>query len=179
MKKSVERLLVRKLSNGSVIAFNELYKHYCDPLFNFSFSLLKDKEEAEGVVQRVFIKVWEKRTTLKPELSFQGYILKITKNFILKLIYNSLNEKEQIAERGTLERICMDNQGSETTYSELRIKIRKDIGNLPSQRKKVLIMSRKFNMSNNEIAECLSISVNTVKRHMNLAMKTLNKAEYI
>jgi RNA polymerase sigma-70 factor (ECF subfamily) len=178
MKRSVKKLLVKELSNGSVIAFNELYKHYCDLLFRFSFSLLKDKTEAEGVVQHVFIKVWEKRSTLNPELSFQGYIFKITKNYILKLIYNSLYEKEQIAAPVTFDRIHAENPGSYITYSELKSKFRKDIRELPSQRKKVFIMSRRLNMSNMEIAENLSISVNTVKRHMNLAMKTLKKAEY-
>ena len=175
MERSAEQLLVRELSNGSVNAFNELYKQYSDHLFNFSYSLLKDQHSAEEVVQHVFLKVWEKRSTLKPELYFQGYIYRITKNFVFKLIYDSLNRKERLNEAIGHTNISMGQSSSHLVHSELKRKVRKEIGNLPCQRKKVFIMSRKFNLTHKEIAENLLISVNTVKRHMNLAMKSLSK----
>ena len=175
MERSAEQLLVRELSTGSVNAFNELYKQNCDLLFSFSLSLLKDQVRAEETVQNVFLKVWEKRSTLKPELSFQGYIYKITKNFIFKLIYDTLNEKKRIDKTMTDAQIRIGHNNSDITYSELKSKVRKEIKNLPCQRKKVFIMSRKFNLTNKEIAKSLLISENTVKRHMNLAIKSLNQ----
>lgn len=178
MERSVEQLLVRELSKGSVNAFNELYKQYCDLLFNFSFLLLKDHDGAEEIVQNVFLKIWEKRSTLNPELSFQGYIYKITENYVFKLINNSLKEKKRIEEPNNHFGNYTDNGSSDVIYSELKKKIRKEIGNLPCQRKKVFIMSRKLNLANKEIAEQLFISVNTVKRHINLALKTLRQVLY-
>jgi len=175
MERSAEQLLVKELSNGSVNAFNELYKQYSNHLFSFSISLLKDQIRAEETVQHVFLKVWEKRSTLKPELSFQGYIYKITKNYIFKLIYDSLNEKKRSEEPPTDTNIRLDHDNSDMIYSELRSNVRKEINKLPSQRKKVFIMSRKFNLTQKEIADSLFISVNTVKRHMNLAIKSLSQ----
>ncbi|MFC2115040.1 RNA polymerase sigma-70 factor [Bacteroidota bacterium] len=178
MERSVERLLVIELSKGSVNAFNKLYKHYCDRLFRFSFLLLKDHDGAEEVVQHVFLKVWEKRSTINPELSFQAYIFKITKNYILKLIQDSFRNQNKIEELTAHPGVPMGNTGSGIIYSELKRKARREITNLPCQRKKVFIMSRKFNLTNKEIADNLLISVNTVKRHMNLALKTLNQVLY-
>ena len=175
MERSAEQILVRELSTGSVNAFNELYKQNCDLLFSFSLSLLKDRERAEETVQNVFLKVWEKKSTLKHELSFQGYIYKITKNFILKLIYDKINEKKRIDKPMTDAHIRIGHNNSDIIYSELKSKVRKEIKNLPCQRKKVFIMSRKFNLTNKEIGESLLISENTVKRHMNLAIKSLNQ----
>lgn len=174
MERSAEQLLIRELSEGSVNAFNELYNQYSDHLFNFSYSLLKNQYNAEEVVQYVFIKVWEKRSTLKPELSFQGYIYRITKNFVFKLIYDSLNRKDRFVEPLGHTNTSTNQSNSFLFHSELKQKVRKEINNLPYQRKKVFIMSRKFNLTQKEIAEILVISVNTVKRHMNLAMKSIS-----
>lgn len=176
MESSAEQLLVQELSNGSVIAFNELYKEYCDLLFCFSFSLLKVKADAEEVVQLVFLKVWEKKSTLNPEISFKGYIYKITKNYVLKLINASLKERELNAEPFNALYSPMDNRGADIIFLELKRKLRREICNLPCQRKKVFIMSRNMHLSNNEIADSLQISANTVKRHMNLALKNLEGA---
>ncbi len=178
MERSYEQLMVRELSNGSINAFNELYKQYCNRLFSFSFSMLKNHNGAEEAVQHVFLKVWEKRASLNPALSFQGYIFKITKNYVFKLINDSLKEKNQFGEPNANSDSRMENVSSALIYSETKSKVRKVIEELPSQRKKVCIMSRKFNLTNKEIAEELFISVNTVKRHMNLALKTLNQAVY-
>lgn len=171
-----EQSLVRALSNGSVNAFNVLYKQYCDPLFGFSFTLLRDREKAEGVVQHVFLKVWEKRSTLNPELSFQNYIHRIAKNHVIKLIYNTLKEKERIIDPEDHTREQVDSDPSVIVFSELKSRIRREVRNLPRQRRKVFVMSRNFNLTHKEISENLLISVNTVKRHMNLALKTLNQA---
>ncbi len=178
MERSVEQSLVRELSNGSINAFNELYKQYCNRLFSFSFSMLNNHSDGEEAVQHVFLKVWEKRATLNPELSFQGYIYKITKNYVFKLINDSLKQNNQSGEPDGKSNNQMDNVSSVLIYSETKRKVRRVIEDLPLQRKKVYIMSRKFNLTNKEIAKELYISVNTVKRHMNLALRTLNQVLY-
>jgi RNA polymerase sigma-70 factor (family 1) len=176
MERSVEIQLVRELSEGSVNAFNDLYKNYCDHLFSFSFSLLKDKDCAEEVVQHVFIKIWEKRSNLNPELSFQAYIFKITKNHVFKLLHDRLRNKIHAESIDNHLVSLTDNMRTDIIYSEFKNKARKVIINLPCQRKSVFIMRRNLNLSNKEIAEKLNISVNTVKRHMNIALNSLNQA---
>ncbi|MCK4920319.1 MAG: RNA polymerase sigma-70 factor [Bacteroidales bacterium] len=175
MERSAEKLLISELSKGSIIAFNDLYNKYCDCLFSFSLLLLKNHHGAEEVVQHVFIKVWEKRATLNPELSFKSYIFTITKNHIFKLLSQSLKKKIQIDELNTHFHNCLDNPSFDLIYSELKEKARIEISDLPGQRRKVFIMRRRLNLTNYEIADILDISVNTVKRHMNLALKSLDQ----
>ena len=59
-----EKLLVSMMKAGNSFAFEKLYYRYCKKLYNFVFSIIKNKEDAEGIVQLVFMKVWEKRTEI-------------------------------------------------------------------------------------------------------------------
>ena len=176
MESTVEQFWVKELSNGSEAAFNALYKKYCDRIFNYSFLFLKDHNGAEEVVQHVFVKIWEKRATLNPDLSFQGYLFRITKNCVLKLLNKSLRKNTRIVKLSNNCENMMGDGGSEIIYSELKEETRREIANLSGQRKLVFVMSRKLNLTNREIAEKLGISTHTVKRHKNLAMKSLNQA---
>ena len=55
-------------------SFKKLFDLYSKPLYRFSYSYLKSKEDAEGVVQEVFIKVWNRREQLKTNTSFKSYL---------------------------------------------------------------------------------------------------------
>lgn len=176
MERSLEQGLVNELSGDSVNAFNELYRQYCHRLFNFAFSLLKDRDSAEEVVQHVFLKIWEKRSTLNPGLPFQSYVFTITKNYILQLLQRRLRNRNFLEELHAHSPDPTDNAGAELHFSELKKKARKEITHLPCQRQNVFIMSRRLNLTNREIAERLNISVHTVKRHMNMALHSLNQA---
>ena len=59
--------LVRNLKKGDVLSFDEIYLEYNRKIYLFSLSYLKSKENAEGVVQEVFMNLWRKRTDLKEE----------------------------------------------------------------------------------------------------------------
>jgi len=65
-----ESQLVKNLSNGNLLAFNTLFKEYSGRLYRFANCYLKSDAESEELVQEVFTIIWEKRTGLKAELSF-------------------------------------------------------------------------------------------------------------
>lgn len=77
-----ERLLVKNLSKGNLIAFGSLYKAYSNRLYRFAFGYLKSVEESEELVQEVFTIIWERRKDLKSESSFKSYLFTIAFNII-------------------------------------------------------------------------------------------------
>lgn len=71
--------LVVLLTLNDEEAFSELYVRYKSKLQYFCFHFLKVESEACDIVQEVFIRIWESRCFINPELSF----------FFLSLCYGS------------------------------------------------------------------------------------------
>lgn len=60
--------VVEKLQKGNLEAFDQIFKKYGDRLFGFVLKYLKSKEDTEGLVQDVFLKIWETRKNLKKRI---------------------------------------------------------------------------------------------------------------
>ena len=76
--------LIQPLKNGSVKAFDALYQLYSARLYNFVLKISKgDTYMAEEIVQRVFIKIWEDRSMLDTQKSFNAFICTIAKNMLM------------------------------------------------------------------------------------------------
>ena len=82
------------LKQGDPNAFDELFSLYGSRVFGFVFGYLKIREEAEEVVQEVFLSIWRNRKNLKPELSFKAYLFKIAYNLILEHFETSSKQQE-------------------------------------------------------------------------------------
>ena len=67
-EKNVDYELVRSLKRGDLFAFDKLYSKYIKKLYYFAKGYLGSKEDAEGLVQEVFLLVWNKRKKLKEDL---------------------------------------------------------------------------------------------------------------
>ena len=77
-------ILIQPLKNGSVKAFDALYQLYSARLYNFVLKISKgDTYMAEEIVQRVFIKIWEDRSMLDTQKSFNAFICTIAKNMLM------------------------------------------------------------------------------------------------
>ena len=57
--------LVEKLQKSDLEAFDQIFNKYCYRLFGFALKYLKSKEDTEGLIQDVFLKIWENRKNLK------------------------------------------------------------------------------------------------------------------
>jgi RNA polymerase sigma-70 factor (ECF subfamily) len=60
-----EKTYLSALKNDDVVAFDKLFSEYGKRLYHFAYGYLKSKEEAEGVVQEVFLKIWRNRKQLQ------------------------------------------------------------------------------------------------------------------
>lgn len=171
----IEKKLVSKLKKGNMIAFDHLFHRYSNRLFYFALGYLKSEADAEEIVQEVFAKVWEKRSSLKEELSFKAYLFTIAFNAIQKLFIKKSRQQEY----------CSSYQGSSpeedhTTselvdYHSLLGYVDQLVEELPPRRKEVFIKSRKEGLSTKEIAEQMEISPKTVENQLTEALKYLKK----
>lgn len=166
--------LVSQVKEGSPFAFQLLFDQYSKKIFYFSLSYLNDKEEAEEIVQEVFLKVWKSRDKLDTKASFNSYLFTIAKNAILNTIRKSKYEQAYLnyAKLHPGKDILLD---EELDFKELERAYKKAIEQLPAKRKEIFVLSREKHLTNAEIAKKLDISVKTVENQMTSALADIKR----
>ena len=168
-----ERSLVLRLIDGDEDAFCELYDSYKNRLIYFAMRFLKSREYAEDVFQDAFTVIWQGRRFINPDTSFSSYLYTIVRNRVLNQLRDLDNQdklKEQILAQAvdytedTKHRIMAD---------DLRHLIACAMQQLTVRQREVFRMSREEQMSHQEIADALGISINTVQEHISTSLRVL------
>lgn len=158
--------LLHRFRDGDVEAFRKIYETFCDPLYRFAYSYLKDEFESEEIVQDVFLKVWEKRAEVDVQKSFKSYLYRITVN----KVFNAL--KHRVVRQKYEQQAMRSDQHTEETpessiqFNELNEKLEHLLNELPEQQRTIFVMSRWKGMSNAEIADQLNLSIRTVENQI-------------
>ncbi|MBT28387.1 MAG: RNA polymerase sigma-70 factor [Thalassobius sp.] len=152
------------LKNGSSDAFEQLYVAYKTPALKFCFSLLKDMDEAECMVQDVFMQLWIKRAKLNTQANFQSYLFSCLRNRAydhFKKIRRSELAIDNLSRK--IETLQQVEEVDETIKIE---SLQKAVEELPTSRKAIVKLRYEGGKSYKEIADHLNISSNTVKNQL-------------
>lgn len=177
-----EKHIIKKLKAGDNDAFKYIYEYHYVALCKLSYYLLKDRVQAESIVNDVIFHLWEIRDKLELVPPLRNYLIIAVRNKCLN--YLALKRQETEIHFSTIEQtgiqlhnIISDNEQplGNLLKEELESKIRESINKLPPTCKQVFTMSRFREMSYEEISRELGISVNTVKYHIKSALATLKK----
>lgn len=172
-KTDIDQRTIAQVRKGSKPAFNLLFGAYSQKLYFFALGYLKSEKEAEEIVQETFIKLWERRNDLDPDLSIQAYLFKIAFNFIRKRMIRTIRENEfRHGLAGDLTDVD-DHTANTLNYHFLLEHISQLISELPPRQKQILELRKLEDYSVKEIAEMLGLSVKTVEAHLTAALKFL------
>lgn len=165
---------INELRKGNKAAFEELFDKCYEPLCRYAYSILRDMDEAEDVVQKTFCKLWDQRASLFIKSSLDSYLYRIVHNVAI----NTINQHTLHQEHNYQYISAVQSDSSNTVLesietAELQKAIERAIRSLPPQCKKVFELSRMEQMPYSKIAEELQISTNTVENHMSKALKLL------
>ena len=171
-----EKHLLIDLKDGSFQAFERLYNMYSGKLYNFIMRLSSGNQYmAEEVVQSAFIRVWEVRERVEPESSFISFLCTIAKNLLMNMYQRQPVEyvyNEYLKNTG----VDRDSQTEESIDLRfLNEYIDSLAEELPAQRKKIFILSKRQNYTNKEMAEMMGISESTVATQLSLAVKFMRE----
>ena len=128
---------------------------------------------AEDVVQHVFARLWEFRSELHVGISLKNYLFTMTKNHVLNLIRNENSAISKNYEIAQSTPVYEDNLIENLEKKELMVSFYKAVDMLPPQKRSICLMKVKEELTNQEIAERMNLSVNTVKTHYTEALKML------
>lgn len=168
---SEEEVLLRMIG-GDELAFSSIYRHYHSSLYIYLLRFCKVPSLAEDLVHDVFLKVWEIRARINPQLSFSGYLYRIARNHVFKTIAK-LSTDEQMREQLFLQLVHQD-----AGLTDLAVRAREydrlfqeALSQMTSQRLNVFRLCRQEGKTYDEAAAILGISRDTVKKHMVLSMR--------
>jgi len=168
-----EKTYLSALKNDDAKAFDQLFSDYGKRLYYFAYGYLKSKEEAEEVVQEVFLRIWRNRDQINPDLSFKAYLFKIAWHYIIELFER--NARQQAYRHKILEEAVKFTYetNERLDYQILLEKVEKLIQKLPPRQKEILLKRKKEGISIKDIALQLGISPKTVENHLSEAIKNL------
>jgi RNA polymerase sigma-70 factor (family 1) len=163
--------LLQQVAAGNNSAFATLYRRYWEGLFITAAKALRSKEEAADVVQDVFLSLWKRRNEISVQGSLAAYLHTSVRYKCIHYIEKNMNRRDYLE---LLTEVAVNTSSTNPEMSlqikELEETINKTISKMPSKMQEVYKLSRQRHLSHKEIADSMSISVETVKKHIQHAL---------
>ena len=166
-----EELILSGVNRKNEKAWASLYEHFYAALCVYVNRILKGSESTEDLVQEVFIAIWSSDKKFESLQDLTRYLYRACYNNALVFVRNNQIHDTILNSIGATEESTVDDVYALTVREEVTRQLYMYIEQLPSEQKKVILMSIE-GYSWDEIAE-LGISVNTVKTHKSRGFKSL------
>ena len=154
------------------VGFEQIYRDYSKPMFLYALSFLTSEEEAEDVIQEVFVNFWKDNT-------FQKVKGEVTKIYLFRSVKNNclnrLKKKDVLRDRLDLLREDIVEEEIMKWNDELIQEVESEIDRMPEQTKLIIRGVFFREMKYQEVADELGISINTVKTLLKNGMKYLRE----
>lgn len=165
--------LLDLLRSGDKAAFSEIYNRYWKKIFTVAANKIGQSEEAEEIVQDIFISMWNRRESITITTSLNAYLAVSVKYRVIKIL-----AKRNLYNRYTDHSLNILPQFDNSTqdwleFEELKSRLALLVIQLPEKCRLVYKLSREEGMSQKQIAEEFGISEKTVEAHIGKALKHL------
>ena len=156
--------------------FEGLVKEHAQKLLRLSQRVVKSEAQSRDIIQNVFLKVWEHRSSITDVDNMEAWLYRVTKNELIDFLRKTAADDRL---RASLWKSMQQHTALQTEdiidARECDSMIRKAVNQLPPQRRLVYRLNRDKGLSYQEIAEELSISRHTVKNQLSLALQSIHR----
>ncbi len=170
----VDKKLIRQIRKGNRKAFRALFDLYFNALSAFGYKYVEDVHAVEDMVQEVFISFWEGREKFDHPGAVKAFLYTSVRNKCLNhLKHQAVKRKHEGALLYNLEsdQFFESHVIEEETFNRLFAEIR----NLPASSREIMLLSLN-GLKNQEIADELQVSINTVKTQKKIAYAKIKDA---
>jgi RNA polymerase sigma-70 factor (ECF subfamily) len=165
--------LLPRIRNGDEAALATLLERYWKPVVRYVAGFLGGADAAEDAAQEAFVRLWERRETLKPSGSVRGLLFRMARNAAL----------DEGRRRGARERadayapeVPISTPADALENTELGGIIAAAVDALPEQRRDVFVLVRHHGLSYKEASQVLDLAPQTVANHLCMALADLRTA---
>ena len=157
-------------------AWHRFYRLYYSRIYGFVSKMVPEQWAVDEIVQNVFVKVWLNRNRIVPEKGYgdglSGYVFMVSRNEIMDWYRHravAMKFRKELAEELSEEFV----QNNMVDYRIISGIIDRIVASMPSTRREIFISSRYFGRSNKDTANRFGISIRTVEKHINLALRQI------
>ncbi|MBW8687616.1 RNA polymerase sigma-70 factor [Chitinophaga rhizophila] len=164
--------IVNGVRNRDKQVFEIIFNQFSPSMFSIALRYLRDQDEAQDIVQDVFLNLWRTADNLDERAPIQHYLARATVNTCLNRIKKTQRQQQYAKEQqfttteSKVEHLLLEHKELEAQYLSILEK-------LPDQCRRVFEMSRFKGLSPTEISQQLNISINTVYTHLTTALKKI------
>jgi RNA polymerase sigma-70 factor (family 1) len=171
-----DKIIINRLKDGDVLSFDNIFNKYNKKVYYFALSYLKNKEEAEDVVQEAFMNLWKHRDQINEDYVFSKYLFKITFNATCKKFRKQASDKRQMEE--VMQNIITEDNSTylDIEYNNLIETTNQLIEKLPPRQKNIILLSINDQLTNEQIAKQLNISKKTVDNYLAKVKTSIRKS---
>lgn len=174
--KCTDDVLLTLIRDNDQLAFKALYERYWTSLWSYAKNAMANPDDAEDIVQELFLVLWEKRASLQISTSLKAYLFRATLN---KVIDRADRSKYRLSYLQDLKRTY--DEGKYTTdvhlfEKELVQRFEACIDKMPPKMRTIFTLSRLHMMTHQEISDSLKISRDNVNRQIKNALILLKKS---
>jgi RNA polymerase sigma-70 factor (ECF subfamily) len=167
----VDKEFIKRINAGDKTAFGQTFDLYFNALCAFSYKYIPDRSDVEDIIQEVFIAFWKHNKDFNSINAVKAFLYTSARNKCLNYLKHlDVRKKHQSALIYELEseQFFKNHVIEEEAFNQLYSEIAK----LPESAQKIMILALK-GLKNQEIADELNISVNTVKTQKKIAYAKL------
>lgn len=175
---NLNTIFTRIIFHNDEEAFKELFFDFFSPLCMFANRYIEDKDTCEDVVQDVFFQIWMHRKRLNIQQSARNYLITSVRNACINYLRKSEVKFQHIQVTDINEATQSKHAISEETtsilaVSELKEQLDKSLAKLPETVRQAFELNRFEDLTYNEIASLMNVSIKTIEAYISKALKLL------
>ncbi|MBC9929401.1 RNA polymerase sigma-70 factor [Chitinophaga qingshengii] len=150
---------------GEEAAFDQVFRRYYARLCDFSERYVRNKVDAEEAIEKLFVNLWHKKPVFESEEHARAFLYRAAYNGSLNILRDSQRQLRREEAFGLKSDLTEESYLNNLLRSELMGIIYEEIEKLPEQYARVIKMSYREGLKNEEIAAVLGLSLQTVKNY--------------
>lgn len=167
--------LFARIAEDDHKAYRTFFYRYNTKVYYFILHLVKVHAEAEELTQDVFLKLWVSRKLLRSVNNAGNYLFVMARNRSLDHLQKCVAEKNMKRELEALLSHQSNPVNEAVFYRQSKDLIAIAVMRLPAQQRRIYCLSKELGLTRQEIAARLSISPNTVKNHLRVAVTSIQQ----
>ena len=179
---AIDFALMKRIGGGDHAAFRTLVERHQNAIIGTVAKMLGNPHDAEDIAQQVFLRIWRHAPRYRPDAKFTTYLFTITRNLVFNETRRrgrknevSADEREE-ASNLVIEASPERQPDAELLQAELQRAVDAAIAALPEAQRMAVVLRRYEQLSYEEIADVLKLSVSAVKSLLFRARTSLRES---